>query len=85
MAEVYVANHVRDELQQRSEELRDRVKSKLREAAENPDYHLKPLTDREEYSVRIGDYRAIVDWEKSENALYVIAFGHRRNVYDREL
>jgi mRNA interferase RelE/StbE len=82
---VYVASHVREELQQRPAELRDRVKSKLRDASERPDRHLRSLTEREEHSLRIGDYRAIIDWRKSEEALYVVAFGHRRSVYDRGL
>ncbi|MFB6282623.1 MAG: type II toxin-antitoxin system RelE/ParE family toxin [Halobacteria archaeon] len=59
-----------------------RVKKKLRQAAENPDYYLKPLAGRSDYSLRIGNYRVIVDWDKNDDVIYVTYFGKRDSIYD---
>jgi len=82
MAEVRLAVSVRDDLEDYPADLRERIKDKLRDAGDRPDRHLKPLTGRDDYSVRIGDYRAIVDWDKQDGILYVTDVGPRRNIYD---
>lgn len=82
MAEVRLAVSVRDRLEDLDADTRDRVKDKLRDAGARPDRHLKKLSNRNDFSLRIGDYRAIIDWDKSEGVLYVTDFGHRRNIYD---
>lgn len=82
MADVRLAVSVRDTLQDYPADRRERIKEKLRDAGERPDRHLKQLSNREDYSIRIGDYRALVDWDKQDGVLYVTKVGHRRNVYD---
>ena len=82
MAEVRLAVSVRDELKDYPADRRERIKQKLRDAGERPDRHLKRLSNRDDYSIRIGDYRALVDWDKQEDVLYVTKLGHRRNIYD---
>lgn len=37
------------------------------------------------YKLRVGDYRAILSWDREDDVIYVEAVGHRRNVYDRHL
>jgi mRNA interferase RelE/StbE len=82
MTDVFLAESVRDDIDDLPNDIRDRVKAKLRDAADRPDRLLNSLSNREGYSVRIGDYRAIVDWDKQEDRINVVDFGHRRNVYD---
>jgi mRNA interferase RelE/StbE len=82
VAEVRLAVSVRDALQELPADARERVKQKLRDAGERPDRHLKRLSTRDDYRVRIGDYQAIVDWDRQEGVLYVTEFDHRRNIYD---
>lgn len=82
MADVRLAVSVRDELEDLPADVRDRVTEKLRDAGDHPDRHLKRLRGRDDYRLRIGDYRAIIDWNRDENVLYVTDFGHRRNIYD---
>lgn len=82
MAEVRLAVSVRDDLEDLPADTRERVKQKLRDAGARPDRHLKPLRGRDDYRLRIGDYRAIIDWDQDEDVLYVTEFGHRRNIYD---
>jgi mRNA interferase RelE/StbE len=82
MADVRLSVSIRDELEDLPADTRDRVKQKLRDAGERPDRHLKPLQGRDGHRIRIGDYRTIVNWDRDDDVLYVVDFGHRRNIYD---
>jgi mRNA-degrading endonuclease RelE of RelBE toxin-antitoxin system len=64
MADVLLAESAADELADLQPDIRDRIKGKLRDAAENPDRHLKSLSGRDTYRLRAGDYRAEVDWDR---------------------
>jgi len=66
-------------------QIADRVFNKVDEATEWTDHRLEPLTGYPYYKLRIGDYRAIITWDRSADRLLVEAVGHRRNVYDRHL
>lgn len=83
--EVYFTEPGFEDLQELDPGSRERVKSKLREARERPDHHLRGLRGYDLHVLRVGDQRVILDWDRSEDVLYVHAVGHRRNVYDRDL
>lgn len=88
MAEVLFTERGRDRLTDLDSEAQERIKKKLGEIEDWPDHFLKPLKGRDDYSLRVGDYRALIQWEKNEDeddVLYVKSVGHRRNFYDREL
>lgn len=85
MPDVFVDVDVREQITDLPADLADRVRDRLKAAGENPTHYLNSLTGSDRFAVRIGDYRAIVRWDRDEDALYVVGFGHRRNVYDREL
>ena len=89
MADVFFTERGRDRLDEQDAETRERIKKKLGEIQDWPDHFLKPLTGRDDYVLRVGDYRVLIDWRKNdgddgEDALYVKSVGHRRNFYDRE-
>jgi mRNA interferase RelE/StbE len=42
---------------------------------------IKKLGDREEYRVRVGDYRVLYTIDDRENSITVLAVKHRRDVY----
>lgn len=71
MASVLLHPDVEKKLQGLPNDIETRIRSKLEDAGENPDRHLKPLKGREEYSLRIGKRRAIIDWVKAEGELRV--------------
>lgn len=85
MPDVFVDVDVRTHINDLPADLEQRVRDRLDAAGENPTHYLKSLTGSDRFAVRISDYRAIVRWDTDEDALYVVGFGHRRNVYDREL
>ena len=39
------------------------------------------MTGLECYRIRVGDYRVLYDFDLSKGALYLLAVGHRREVY----
>jgi mRNA interferase RelE/StbE len=82
MAEVLLSPQAREWLADQSETVSDRVKSKLRDAGENPGRFLKPLSGRDDYRLRIGDYRAIIDWRQDDGELRVQRIGHRDRFYE---
>ena len=43
----------------------------------------RPLQGRSEYRLRAGVYRVIYEFDRGKNILYLIAIGHRREVYRR--
>lgn len=85
MAEVRLTPRAHDLLVALPAEARGRLTDALHAAGERPDRALRPLDGYPYHSLRAGDYRALVDWDREEGVLWVFAVGHRRNVYDRYL
>jgi mRNA interferase RelE/StbE len=46
--------------------------------SEYPHHRLK---GRSEYRLRAGDYRIIYEFDQSQNTLYLLTLGHRREIY----
>jgi len=82
MATVLLHPDVEKKLQRLPNDIETRIRSKLEDAGENPDRHLKPLRGREEYSLRIGKRRAIIDWMKTQDELRVLEIDTRDTVYE---
>ena len=62
--------------------IRDRIETKIDEMglrlAAFPHYH---LTGSNRYRLRVGDYRIIYTFDANENVIYLLAVGHRREIY----
>ena len=39
------------------------------------------MTGRDEYRLRVGDYRIIYDFDVTQNTIYLVTLGHRREIY----
>ena len=62
--------------------VRRRVVLKIRDMGERlPTFPHERLQGREEYRVRVGDYRVIYEFDASRNEIYLLTIGHRRDVY----
>ena len=81
MATVLLHPDVEKGLRSLPNDVEDRVRSKLKEAGANPDRHLKPLKGRDEYSLRIGKRRAIIDWDGQRDEFRVMEIDTRDTVY----
>ena len=81
MATVLLHPDVEKKLDSLPDDIEDRIRSKLDAAGTNPDRHLKPLKGRDEYSLRIGKRRAIIQWVKEQDELRVLKIDTRDTVY----
>lgn len=84
MAETEISEQAADWLRDAEPDVRGRIMKKFREIEDFPEHYLKRLSGSPYYRLRIGDYRAIIDWKRDEDpeALFVRDIDHRRNVYD---
>lgn len=73
-----------DDLEGLDGESRERIVSKLESVADFPDHYLDPLTNFPGYKLRVGDFRVVVDWDRNEQVVYVVAVLERKHDY-REL
>ncbi|EQD66076.1 plasmid stabilization system protein [mine drainage metagenome] len=66
-----------------NKQLAQRIYTRLREIADsdNPFIHVKRLTGVALFSLRVGDYRVIMDIKRNSLIILVLRVGHRRNVY----
>jgi len=62
--------------------VRRAIVKKVDEAAANPSHYFTKLVGREEYKLRVGDYRVLVGIQQSKLIILVLEIGHRKNIYD---
>ena len=60
-----------------------RIYEKIISTKEKPFHYFDKLTKREEYKLRVGNYRVIADINKTNKSINVLFIGHRKNVYKR--
>jgi mRNA interferase RelE/StbE len=84
MAEVKFTDPAKEQLSDLEKEVRIRIYDKLEEIKDWPDHFLVRLKGYPYYRLRIGDYRVIIQWEKDREQLWVVAVGHRKNIYDKD-
>jgi len=82
MTDVLLSERARDRLADLESEARERIKTALKEI--NPERDLSRLSGDDTHRLRVGDYRVIVDWDRTDEKIYVLTVGHRRNIYDRD-
>jgi len=82
MAEIRIPKSLHDEIEKLQPDIKEQVKSKLQDAAEDPEHYLNPLRGYNYHKIRSGDYRAVVGWNRDDDVIYVLEFGHRDGVYD---
>lgn len=62
--------------------IKQRIWDKLQVCKEDPFRFLEHLEEIEGFKLRVGDYRIIVDVDKTNQVLQVLRVGHRKNIYD---
>ena len=85
-AEVEFSTRATDQLEDLETETAERILSKLDDVTWNIEHYLqgRRMTGQPHYSLRVGDYRVIIDWQRDEDpeVLFVRRVAHRSNVYD---
>lgn len=83
MTRVEISLTAQDALESLPQVVQDRIKTKLlEEVADDPERHLRSLTNSPHDSIRVGEYRLVVDYDTIDDRLRIHDVGHRRNVYD---
>lgn len=86
MAEVEVdySEQAAEQLEKLETETAERIVSKFDDVVWNPEHYLKRLSNSPYYRLRVGDYRAIVDWQRNKDpeVLFVRDVDKRPNIYD---
>ena len=63
-------------------EIKERIFKKIISSKENPIHFFERLSGRNEYKLRVGDYRVIAEIDSGQKKIQIILVGHRKNVYD---
>lgn len=77
---IFLHKKAANELKKLPPEIQKRIKKEISKLSENPKKG-KHLLHCEFWSLRIGDYRAIYEFDKKENKITILFVGHRKNVY----
>jgi mRNA interferase RelE/StbE len=62
-------------------EISRRIFKKCQETKTNPMSYWKKITDRNDYKLKVGDYRAIADINFESKTIEITKAGHRKHVY----
>jgi mRNA interferase RelE/StbE len=81
MYTVILSDLARTQLKKLEIKTRDRIVEKLKQIRINPKNFLKRLVGKPLYSLRVGDYRVIININENQLQLLAIEIGHRKNVY----
>ncbi|RRJ28643.1 type II toxin-antitoxin system RelE family toxin [Halocatena pleomorpha] len=83
MTRVDISLTAREQLNDLSTAAQQRIKTKLlNEVSDDPERYLRPLSNSPHQSIRVGDYRVIVDYDGDSDRIKIHDVGHRRNIYD---
>ena len=80
--EVIWAERAKKNLKALDGDIAHRIISKVESIKDNPFLFVKHLQGVALYSLRIGDYRIIMDIENQKMVIFVVKIGHRGEVYD---
>lgn len=75
-----LSQNAKKELDKLEKDIAIRILKKFREIKYNPFHYVKRLVGSELYSLRVGDYRALM--VISNDKIFIVKIGHRGKVYE---
>lgn len=80
--EIKILRSAEREMERLPKVVHHRISNRILSFEDNPrPKGAKKLSTRHEYRLRVGNYRILYTVSDSENAVTIIAVGHRREVY----
>ncbi len=79
---VILSQDAEKDLESLEKDVRNRIVLRLESIRENPQSYVKRLVGVPLYSLRVGDYRVIMDIKNKEIIIFVIKIGHRSKAYN---
>ena len=61
----------------------ERIWKKIMLAKTDPHHFFEQLAGRDDYKLRVGDYRVIADIDDSMKRIEITLIGHRKNIYKK--
>ncbi|MEK6876548.1 MAG: type II toxin-antitoxin system RelE/ParE family toxin [Nanoarchaeota archaeon] len=81
--ELVYSDEVRKQLKKLNKILQERIIFTLERIRLRPYAHIKRLVGNPYFSLRVGDYRVILDIKDDKLIIFVIEVGHRKNIYQK--
>ena len=72
-----------DFLEKLDHAVKKRIFEKIMSTIEKPFHYFNHLTERSEYKLRIGNYRAFADINVKKKTITILVIGHRKNIYKK--
>jgi mRNA interferase RelE/StbE len=80
--EVRIVPSAEKEMNRLPDTVHARLSKRILSLGDNPRYRgVRKLSGREEYRLRVGDYRVLYVIDDSKHIVTILAVGHRREVY----
>jgi mRNA interferase RelE/StbE len=81
--EIEISDDAKHAFKKLDRRIAQRIYTKLKDIANSTDpfQRVKRLEGVEFFSLRVGDYRVILDLKRNKLIIFVIKIGHRRDVY----
>ena len=79
--EIIFTDTSRKQFRKLEKDVQERIIKILERIRIRPESYVKKLIGDPGYRLRVGDYRVILDIQKSELIILVIKIGHRKNIY----
>jgi mRNA interferase RelE/StbE len=79
--EITFTDTSRRQFRKLEKDVQERMIKALERIRIRPESYVKKLVGDPGYRLRVGDYRVILDIQKSELIILVIKIGHRKNIY----
>jgi len=79
--EITFTDTSRKQFRKLEKDVQERIITALERIRIRPESFVKKLVGDPGYRLRVGDYRVILDIQKSELIILVLKIGHRKNIY----
>lgn len=60
-----------------------RIIKKIESSLNDPHTVFRGLSGRDEYKLRVGNYRIIADIDEANHVIFIRSLGHRKNIYNK--
>jgi mRNA interferase RelE/StbE len=83
MYEVIFDPEVLEFLEKEGKSIAKRIWDKIISTKQEPHHFFEKLAGRQDYKLRIGDYRVIADINDTTKRIEITLIGHRKNIYKK--
>ena len=83
MYEVIYDPEVMDQMLKLEKDLSKRIWNKVSDTKDDPHHYFERLQGRDDFKLRVGDFRIIADINDEEERIEVTLVGHRKNIYKK--